>query len=156
MQDEQRYREVERRLWAHVGLSPVEQRIQLAGVGMRVQVVGDGVPVVLIHGGPNAGSTWASLLPYLTKFRCYVVDRPGTGLSDDFVLTDGFHGFARRFVPGVLDGLGLDRVHVVAGSFGGFLALMSTAAAPERILRMVQMACPAFVPGNLAPGFIGG
>ncbi len=137
-----------------MGLSPVEQRIQLAGVGMRVQVVGDGVPVVLIHGGPNAGSTWASLLPYLTKFRCYVVDRPGTGLSDDFVLTDDFHGFARRFVPGVLDGLGLDRVHVVAGSFGGFLALMSTAAAPERILRMVQMACPAFVPGILAPGFM--
>ena len=61
MPDEQRYREVERRLWGHVGLTPVEQRISLAGVGVRVQIAGDGPPVVLIHGGPNAGSTWALL-----------------------------------------------------------------------------------------------
>ena len=154
MPDEQRYRETERRLWEHVGLSPVEQRIQLAGVGVRVQIVGDGPPVVLLHGSPNAGSTWAGLLPYLAGFRCYVIDRPGTGLSDDFVLTDDIHGFARKFLPGVLDGLGLERAHVVASSFGGFLALMSTAATPERTLRMVQMACPAFVPGMSPPGFM--
>ena len=154
MLDEQQYRDTERRLWAHVGLSPVEQRIQLAGVRVRVQILGDGPPVVLVHGGPNAGSTWAPLLPYLSRFRCYVVDRPGTGLSDDFVLTDDLHGFARRFIPGVLDGLGLDRAHVVASSFGGFLALMSTAAAPKRTIRMVQMACPAFVPGMSTPGFM--
>jgi pimeloyl-ACP methyl ester carboxylesterase len=57
-------------------------------------------------------------------------------------------------MAGMLDGLGLDRAHIVASSFGGFLALMSTAAAPERTLRMVQMACPAFVPGMSAPGFM--
>ena len=154
MPDEQRYREVERRLWAHVGLSPVEQRIQLAGVGVRVQILGDGPPVVLLHGILNAGSTWALLMPYLTKFRCYVLDSPGTGLSDDFSLTHDLHGFARGFLPGVLDQLSLGRAHVVASSFGGFLALMSAAAAPERTLRMVQMACPAFVPGMSIPGFM--
>jgi len=154
MSDEQRYRESERRLWEYVGLDPTERRIQLGGVGVRVQVVGDGPPVVLLHGGPNAGSTWAPVLPYLTQFRCHVVDRPGTGLSDDFVLTDGFHDFARGFVPGVLDALGLDQAHVVASSFGGYLALMSAATAPGRILRMVQMACPAFVPGMSTPGFM--
>jgi 2-hydroxy-6-oxonona-2,4-dienedioate hydrolase len=154
MPNEQRYREVERRLWEHVGLSPVEQRIQLAGVGVRVQILGDGPPVVLLHGSPNAGSTWALLMPYLIRFRCYIVDRPGTGLSDDFVLTNDLHGFARRFMPSVLDALGLDRAHVVASSFGGFLALMSAAAAPDRTLRMVQMGCPAFVPGMSALGFM--
>jgi pimeloyl-ACP methyl ester carboxylesterase len=70
------------------------------------------------------------------------------------VLTDDPHRFARRFVPEVLDGLGLDRVHLVVSSFGGFLGLMSAAAAPGRVLRMVQMACPAFVPGMAAPGFM--
>jgi pimeloyl-ACP methyl ester carboxylesterase len=147
-------REVERRLWVYVGLSPFEQRIQLAGVGVRVQIVGDGPPIILVHGGPNAGSTWAPLLPSLANFRCYVVDRPGTGLSDDFVLTGNLHEFGRRFLPGLLDGLGLDRAHVVASSFGGFLSLMSAAAAPARIHRMVQMACPVFVPGMSAPGFM--
>lgn len=154
MPDEQRYREVERRLWKSVRLEPVERRIRVAGVGVRVQMVGDGPPVVFLHGGPNSGSTWASLLPHLTKFRCYVVDRPGTGLSDDFVLLDDLHGFARVFVSQVLDGLELERAHLVASSFGGFLALMSTAAVPERTVRMVQMACPAFVPGMGAPGFM--
>jgi pimeloyl-ACP methyl ester carboxylesterase len=154
MLDEQRYREAERRLWDHVGLSPAEQRIQLAGVGMRVQSVGNGPAVVLVHGSPNAGSTWAPLLPALAKFRCYIVDRPGTGLSDDFVLTRNMHDFGRGFLPGVLDGLGLDRAHVVASSFGGFLSLMSAAAAPTRIHRMVQMACPAFAPGMSVPGFM--
>jgi pimeloyl-ACP methyl ester carboxylesterase len=49
----------------------------LAGVGVKVQILGDGPPVVLLHGGPNAGSTWALLMPYLTRFHCYVVDRAG-------------------------------------------------------------------------------
>jgi 2-hydroxy-6-oxonona-2,4-dienedioate hydrolase len=154
MLDERRYREIEDRLWKHVGLKPIEQQIQVAGVGVRVQIVGDGPPVVFIHGAPNAGSTWALLLPHLTGFRCHLLDRQGTGLSDDFVLVDDFHGFARRFLPEVLDELGLDQVYVVASSFGGFLALLSTAATPERTLRMVQMGCPAFVPGMSITGFM--
>jgi len=154
MANHQRYRAVERRLWASVGLTPTERRIQVGGVGVRVQVVGDGPPVLLIHGGPNSGSTWAPIAPHLPGFTCHLVDRPGTGLSDDFVLVDDPHGYARRFVPEVLDGLGLDQAHIVASSFGGFLALMSASAAPQRIQRMVQMACPAFVPGMAAPAFM--
>jgi 2-hydroxy-6-oxonona-2,4-dienedioate hydrolase len=126
----------------------------VANVDARVQIVGDGPPVVLLHGGPNSGSTWAPLLPALTAFRCYVIDRPGTGLSDDFILTGNLRAFACRFVPQIMDELGLERAHLVASSFGGFLALMSTTAAPDRVHRMVQMACPAFVPGMTAPGFM--
>jgi 2-hydroxy-6-oxonona-2,4-dienedioate hydrolase len=152
--DERRYREVEERLWRYAGLTPDERRIQVAGVGVRVQSVGDGPPVVFIHGAPNGGSTWALLVAHLTGFRCHLVDRPGTGLSDDFVLVDDVHGFARRFLPEVLDALELDRVHVVASSLGGFLALLSTAAAPERTVRMVQIGSPTFVPGMWTPGLV--
>ncbi len=154
MLDEQRYREAEWRLWEHVGLSPVEQRIRLAGVEMRVQSVGNGPAVVLVHGVLNAGSTWAPLLPALAEFRCHIVDCPGTGLSDDFVLTGNPHEYGRGFLSGVLDGLGLERAHVVASSFGGFLSLMSAADTPTRIGRMVLMACPAFAPGMSVPGFM--
>ena len=126
MPDEQRYREVERRLWKSVRLEPVERRIRVAGVGVRVQLVEDGPPVVFLHGGPNSGSTWAPLLPHLTKFRCYVVDRPGTGLSDDFVLLDDLHGFARRFVSQVLGR---------AGSLRGFPPELTI---PNDVLRSVR------------------
>ena len=75
------------------------------------------------------------------------IEKPSAGSGRMWGSADA-HGFARKFVPGVLDGLGLDRAHIVASSFGGFLGLMSASAAPTRILRMVQMACPAFVPAT--------
>ena len=42
----------------------------------------DGIPVLFIHGGPTSGGTWAPLVPRVKGFRCLVLDRPGTGLSD--------------------------------------------------------------------------
>lgn len=154
--DEARYRAAERRLWDSVRLVPDEERVRLecTGTDVRVQTVGEGPPVVLVHGSPNAGSTWVPMMPYMTDFRCYLVDRPGTGLSDDHVIEGDVLGTADRFLGDVLDGLGLARAHVVASSFGGFLALRSAAAEPARIDRMVQMGLPAMVPGMQVPKFM--
>ena len=148
--DELRYREAESVLWRSVGLEPEERRIELPSSGgeIRVEVVGDGAPAVFIHGSPNAGSTWAPLIPHIEGVRCYLIDRPGTGLSDSFILRGDLHGFASLFVGEVLDGLGLERAHLVASSFGGFMALMSAAAQPERFERMVQMGCQRSFPDS--------
>jgi pimeloyl-ACP methyl ester carboxylesterase len=157
MMNERRYRDAERRLWGAYGLEPDEQQVRLAGTDtvVRVQESGTGEPVLFIHGGPNAGTTWAPLLAHLDGFRCLLVDRPGTGLSDDYVIRAGeLPRIGASFVPDVLDGLGLDRAHVVASSFGGHLALRSAAAHPERFERMVQMASPAAVPGEQYPPFM--
>jgi pimeloyl-ACP methyl ester carboxylesterase len=62
--------------------------------------------------------------------------------------------FGDRFVDDVLTGLGVDRSHVVASSFGGYLALRSAATTPDRFDRMVQMACPAMAPGMKTPPFM--
>jgi 2-hydroxy-6-oxonona-2,4-dienedioate hydrolase len=150
----ERYREAEAALWASVGLTPSEHPVQLAATGtqVRVQGVGTGMPVLFIHGGTNAGSTWAGMLPHLEGLRCLLVDRPGTGLSDP--LPHHRREPARigaRFVSDILDGLGIDRAHVVASSFGGHLALRCAAATPERFRRMVQMGCPALAPGETLP-----
>lgn len=155
--DEQRYRETEQRLWDSVGREPTERRVTLActGTEVRVQEVGSGEPALFIHGGPNSGSTWAPLLEHLHGFRCLLVDRPGTGLSEPFPLTpQNLESVGARFVSDLLDALQLDRVHVVASSFGGHLALRSAAADPGRLRRMVQMAAPALVPGQTIPPFM--
>jgi 2-hydroxy-6-oxonona-2,4-dienedioate hydrolase len=155
--DEARYRQAEQRLWASVGLVPAEHHVRLASTGtlVRVQSVGEGEPALFIHGGPNSGSTWAPLLEHLQGFRCLLVDRPGTGLSQPYPVTlDNLPGFGATFVGDVLTGMGIDRAHVVASSFGGHLALRSAAAHPERFLRMVQMACPALSPGEQEPPFL--
>ncbi len=154
--NEQAYRAAEANLWSFVGVTPEETRVPLFGVQVRVQIAGDGPPVLFIHGGPNSGSTWAPIIQAFEGFRCVIVDRPGTGLSDDYVLTGDPYDYARRFVPELLDQLGIERAHIVASSFGGFVALASAATAPDRINRMVQMACPAFVPGMKTPPFMKG
>lgn len=154
--NETAYRAAETRLWESVGATPEETRVRLFDVGVRVQMLGKGPPVLFIHGGPNTGSAWANITPHFGGFRCYIVDRPGTGLSDDFVLTTDPYDYARRFVPELLDELGLERTHIVASSFGGFVALVSASVAPTRIDRMVQMACPPFVRGMKTPPFMKG
>jgi 2-hydroxy-6-oxonona-2,4-dienedioate hydrolase/4,5:9,10-diseco-3-hydroxy-5,9,17-trioxoandrosta-1(10),2-diene-4-oate hydrolase len=157
--DEVKYREAEELLWQGVGYEPSEQVITLATTGTkaRVQLVGDGPPVLFIHGGPNAGSTWAPIVDAFDGYTCLLIDRPGTGLSEPFPgvsAPEVMFRFGDRFVDDVLVGLGLDRAHVVASSFGGYLALRSAAATPHRFDRMVQMACPAMVPGMLTPPFM--
>jgi 2-hydroxy-6-oxonona-2,4-dienedioate hydrolase len=138
------YREAEARLQAAVGLAPPAEhqvRLDSTGTTVRVQELGEGDPVLFIHGGPNSGSTWVPLVAHLSGLRCLLVDRPGTGLSAPYPITAAnLARIGAAFVADVLDGLGIDRAHVVASSFGGHLALRSAAATPQRFARMVQMA----------------
>ncbi|MGI9584995.1 MAG: alpha/beta fold hydrolase [Acidimicrobiia bacterium] len=157
--NETAYREAETRLWNSVGHRPNEKMVALASTGtrVRVQVVGDGPPVLFIHGGPNAGSTWAPIIGAFDGYTCLMVDRPGTGLSDGLESVPelpAFMEFADRFVADVLGAMDIDRADVVASSLGGYVALRSAVAAPDRIRRMVQMACPAFAQGMLTPPFM--
>lgn len=155
--NEQKYREQEMMLWSSVGLSPLEHRVGLPRIGteVRVQEIGEGPDVLFLHGGPNSGSTWAPLLEHLDGFRCWLLDRPGTGLSEryDWRL-DNIVPFARQLVGDTLDALDLDTAHVVASSLGGYCALRSLGAEPGRADRMVQMACPALLPGQEPPPFM--
>jgi 2-hydroxy-6-oxonona-2,4-dienedioate hydrolase len=152
------YGKAETALWDSVGLSPTERRIAFPGMNgtVRLQEVGDGRATVFIHGGPNGGSTWVPILPYLPAVRVILIDRPGTGLSDTVAIESisDLERFGDHFVASVLDALEIQRADIVASSFGGYLALRSAAATPDRIGRMVQMACPAGAPGMLTPPFM--
>jgi 2-hydroxy-6-oxonona-2,4-dienedioate hydrolase len=153
------YREAEAAYWATIGITPTEHQVRFAATGtaVRVQEVGEGDPVLMIHGGPNAGTTWGPLVAHLRGLRCLLVDRPGTGLSARYPITAGnLPRIGAAFVADILDGLGIARAHVVASSFGGHLALRSAAAHPDRFRRMVQMACPAMSPGETIPRFLRG
>ena len=156
--NEAKYRAAEATFWRTQGMDvPAEHWVRLAATGTNVRVLewGEGPPALFIHGGPNAASGWVSLVAHLEGFRCLLVDRPGTGLSEPFSMRPAdIPAIGARFVADVLDGLGLERAHVVASSFGGHLALRSAARNPERFVRMVQMACPAVVPGDRMPPFM--
>jgi 2-hydroxy-6-oxonona-2,4-dienedioate hydrolase len=149
-----RYRQVEQRLWQHAGVTPRERRVRLPRLNVEVRVMetGDGPPALFIHGGPNAGSTWAELAAKLPHLRCLMLDRPGTGLSEPYPAdAKSLPAFADVLVSDVLDALEIERADLVVSSFGGYVALRSAAAHPDRVGRTVQMGCPGFVPGMIVP-----
>jgi pimeloyl-ACP methyl ester carboxylesterase len=143
--DEVRYRQAERRLWESLEVTPTEQRVQLGrtNITVRVQELGQGPAVVLLHGTSNSGASWAPLVARLDGFHCVVLDRPGCGLSDPlttrFANLERLGAFADTLVVDLLDAMGLDRAHLVATSFGGYLALRTAAAHPDRTGRIMEL-----------------
>jgi pimeloyl-ACP methyl ester carboxylesterase len=142
--DEARYRAAEQRLWRSLGVSPTERFIRLdrIGITVRVQEVGEGPAVVMIHGASNAGTSWAPLVARLDGFRWVTLDRPGCGLSDrlavGFEERDRLEAFGDALVADVLDAIAVESAHVVATSYGGYMAFRSAAAHPERIRRILE------------------
>ena len=153
------YRTAERRLWDAVGARPIERRIHLEriGVDVRVQEIGQGPPVLFIHGVATSGVSWAGLAARARGFRCLILDRPGTGLSqalDRPVDPTTLAAMADVLVADVLDALDIASAHIVASSFGGYMALRSAATTPERIGRMVQFSWPVGAPTPTLPLFL--
>ena len=153
----QSYRDAERRLWQHVGAQPQEHFFDLARprVRVRVQEVGEGRPVLFVHGGPNAGTTWAPLVAQMQDFRCLILDRPGCGLSQpvDYAAS-GLRQLASDVLGSLLDALDIERLPVVASSMGGYWTFSLAHVHPRRVSRMVQLGCPALVEGMKTPAFM--
>jgi 2-hydroxy-6-oxonona-2,4-dienedioate hydrolase len=153
------YRAAEARLWRSVGVQPIEHTIHLErnGVDARVQEIGSGPPVLFIHGANTSGASWVRVVAALAGFRCLVLDRPGTGLSPPIgrpVTPTTLPEIGDTLVVDVLDAFDLPSAHVVAASFGGYIALRSAAAWPARIDRMVHLSWSLGAPTDGLPLFL--
>jgi len=143
----QRFREAEERLWASKGVRPRERVVNLGRLGgeARVMEVGEGRPVLFIHGGNTCAASWAGLVSGLQGSRCFLLDRPGCGLSPPPVRVPTVDSLARdsaALVVDVLDGLALESADIVATSFGGFVMFHAAGAHPERVRRLVEFGWP--------------
>ncbi|HEX5015015.1 MAG TPA: alpha/beta hydrolase [Candidatus Limnocylindrales bacterium] len=157
--DGERYRAAEQRLWASLGVEPTERQLRLRHLAtdVRIQEVGDGQPVVFVHGANTSGSSWASIASRLPTFRCILVDRPGTGLSPPPptpIDAATLPAFAEHLIVDVLDALDLSSAHVVGTSFGGYVALRSAAAHPDRVDRLILFSWSAGLPVDRLPLFM--
>src|SRR6266571_3796707 len=103
----------------------------------------EGVPVVLLHGGgPGASgaSNFRKNLPVFAEhFRTLVVDQPGYGKSDKPEVQGNYFTFSAGALKGLLDELGIDKVHLVGNSLGGGTAVRFALGHPERAGRLVLM-----------------
>lgn len=105
---------------------------------------GSGEPVLFLHGVGGDAASWApQIAAFSEKFRAIAWDMPGYGGSPS-IEPMTFPALADSLL-GLLDGLGLGRVHLVGHSMGGMVAQEFAAARPERAATLVLSATsPAF------------
>lgn len=102
---------------------------------------GEGPPLLLLHGSGPGVTGWRNyrhnLGAFAEHFRCLVLEFPGFGVSHDVDGHPMMH--APGAVTALLDGLDIERAHVVGNSMGGIMALNVAMAHPARVGRMVTI-----------------
>lgn len=116
------------------GLKPVN------GTSLYLKQSGTGEPVLFVHGGPGLSHDY--FLPHVSalseKFSLIFYDQRGCGrsapdLEKEEVSLDHFV----NDMAGILDALSLEKVHVVAHSFGGLLAMKFATVYPGKVKSLI-------------------
>jgi pimeloyl-ACP methyl ester carboxylesterase len=112
-----------------------------------------GVPVVLLHGLYLTSAMWANQVSGLTSgFTVYALDmlgQPGASTQSKSMFTPAD---CARCIDAALVGLGLQDVHLVGHSYGGWLATQTAARTPNR-LATVTLVDPANTVARLSARF---
>lgn len=122
-------------------LDPFSQRKRFMTVGdARVAYYeeGEGPPLLLIHGCPFSSFIWRKVIGELsTHYRCLAPDLLGLGDTETAPDADWSLPAQAAMVVGLMDGLDIERVHMVGHDHGGAVAQLLAAEHPERIDRLV-------------------
>jgi pimeloyl-ACP methyl ester carboxylesterase len=109
---------------AFTDLAPPRSRSFRTPGGPNIHVLdwgGQGPPAVLLHGGSLTAHTWDYVAIALrADFRLAALDMRGHGASD-WASDYSIESFVTD-LSAVLDGLGIERAHLVGMSFGGLVA----------------------------------
>lgn len=123
------------------------RRVDVGEVSMSVQQMGpaDGAPVVMLHGFPELGYSWRNQAAALAEagYRAIVPDLRGYGESDRPVGTASY-AFPSLVgdVLGLIGALGHESAHVAGHDWGGSLAWVSAARAPEQVRSLIIVNAP--------------
>ena len=112
-------------------------------VQLNVEETGEGFPVLFIHEFAGDHRSWEpQVRAFSRRYRCVTYDARGYPPSD--VPDDPAAYSQQRAVDdaiAVLDGLGVDRAHVVGLSMGGFTTLHLGLRHPDRARSLVVAGC---------------
>ncbi|HLX14193.1 MAG TPA: alpha/beta hydrolase [Bradyrhizobium sp.] len=114
------------------------------GINLAYRVQGEGPPLVLVMGYRLNSTAWpATFIERLAeRFTVVTPDNRGTGLSDKPVEGYALANMARD-IAGLLDGLKIDRVHLLGYSMGGAIAQEFVRQFPDRVDRLLLCATMA-------------
>ena len=126
--------------------------VDVEGIQTRYYELGSGAPVVLCHGsnweGQASANTWTLNLGGLAEnFHVYAADTMGTGMTDNPARDDEYRievvvDHMYRFIRNA----GLDGVHLVGQSRGGYLAGRIALEHPEIVKTLVVIDTATLAP----------
>ncbi len=139
--------------------APPSQFITVDGLPVHVRDEGprdDPLPIVLVHGTSASLHTWEGWARELSRTRRVIrFDLPGFGLTGPNARGDYSMAAYVRFVPALLDRLGVARCVLGGNSLGGEVAWATAHAQPQRVaaLILVDATGYTFDPTGLPLGF---
>ena len=113
------------------------------GIRLYCEEAGTGVPVVFVHEYAADHRTWEPQMRHFSRsHRCITYSQRGYPPSDipddpDKYLQDAF----RDDVIAVMDGLKIDKAHIVGHSMGALTALLVGVCYPERCISVTAAGC---------------
>jgi pimeloyl-ACP methyl ester carboxylesterase len=133
--------------------TPIEgtrEKLQVEGGSIQLLRGGSGPPLLFLHAAGGAGA-WLPFHGLLARsFEVLAPDHPGFGGSDDLPEIEGVDDLVYHYLD-VLDRLGFERVSVVGGSLGGWVAAELAVHSPERIERLALLGAVGLrIPGHMA------
>jgi 2-hydroxy-6-oxonona-2,4-dienedioate hydrolase len=114
----------------------------------------NGPPLVVLHGAmASSAHALVELAPLLKTFRVHAVDVLGQSVKSADARPSVKNDEYGRWMVEVLDGLKLEKTHLIGISWGGFVSIRLAAVAPTRIERMVLLVPAGMVTGSNWEGF---
>jgi pimeloyl-ACP methyl ester carboxylesterase len=102
-------------------MKPTEQMLELRGTRIRVLRGGSGSPLIFLHGA-SGHVGWLPFLERLARrFDVIAPEHPGFGTSDDPKWLDRPADLAYFYLD-LIEHLGLDGVHLIGTSLGGWIS----------------------------------
>jgi pimeloyl-ACP methyl ester carboxylesterase len=119
--------------------TPTEEYLDFPGGRVHVLSGGTGPPLLFLHAAGGAGQ-WLEFHGLLARrHEVFAPDHPGFGGSDELADVEGVDDLVYHYID-VIERLGLERPHIVGGSFGGWVAAELAVAAPHLIGSLVLLA----------------
>ena len=120
--------------------------INIDGINIFYKKEGQGKKVLFLHGWGGNSNSFLPVFNALSKeFEVYAIDFPGFGRSD---FPDGDWDVTRymEITYKFLEKLGLEKVSIIAHSFGGRVAIMLAALHPEVVDKLVLVNSAGLIP----------
>jgi 2-hydroxy-6-oxonona-2,4-dienedioate hydrolase len=144
-------------LWGEMLGSEVRFYTTRSGVKTRCIRMGSGTPLVFLTGMTGHAEMWLRNLASLSQhFDVYAVDMLGHGLTDAPRVRYEIPDFVNHLIE-FFDAAGLERVHLVGNSLGGWVASWLALIHPKRVYKLVLECSASFKPeDNSAYGDVDG